>query len=79
MADEHRYWYAARAYGWGYRQPLTWEGWSVDIALFASFLGISPYVRELAHPFKSLELVFGLLVLHLAIGHWKGEPNNLDD
>jgi hypothetical protein len=67
MADEPRYWYAARPYRWGYRRPLTWEGWLVDIALFASVVGISPYVREREHPIQSLGLVFGLLALrHLS-------------
>ena len=78
MADEPRYWYAARPYRWGYRRPLTWEGWLVDIALFGSLLGISPYVNEREHPLQSLGLVFGLLALYVAIAHWKGEPNNWD-
>jgi hypothetical protein len=76
MADEPRYWYAARRYRWGYRRPLTWEGWLADIAMFATVVGISPYVREREHPFQSLGLVFGLLALYVAIGHWKGEPND---
>jgi hypothetical protein len=76
MADEPRYWYAARRYRWGYRRPLTWEGWLVDIGMFATVVGISRYVREREHPFQSLGLVFGLLALYVAIGHWKGEPND---
>jgi hypothetical protein len=75
MSDEPRYWYAARTW-WGYRRALTWEGWLVDIALFASVLAISPYVNEREHPLQSLGLVFGLFALYLAIAHWKGEPNN---
>lgn len=78
MADEPRYWYAARPYRWGHRRPLTWEGWLVNLSLFASVVGISPYVSERKHPLQSLGLVFGLLALYVAIGHWKGEPNNWD-
>jgi hypothetical protein len=78
MADEPRYWYAARRYRWCYRRPLTWEGWLVDIVLFASVVGISPYVSEREHPLQSLGLVFGLLAFYVAISHWKGEPNNWD-
>lgn len=74
MADEPRYWYAAKSW-WGYRRPLTWEGWLVDIGLFATMLGISPYVKEREHPFQSLGLVFALIVLYLVIAHWKGEPS----
>jgi hypothetical protein len=54
--------------------PLTWEGWMVDAIWFVTFIGISPYVQERQHPFKSLGLVFGLIALFLTIGHWKGEP-----
>ena len=79
MDDDSRYWYAARRYRWGYRLPLTWQGWLVDIALIGSFLAISPYVRQHAHPFQSLGLVFGLLALYVTIGHWKGEPNNWNE
>ena len=75
-ADEPRYWYAARTHWWGQRRPLTWEGWVLNLALFASFVGISPYVNERAHPLQSLGLIFGLLVLYVAIVHWKGEPNH---
>jgi hypothetical protein len=48
----------------------------VDIGLFASFVGISPYVSEREHPLQSLELVIGVLALYFAIVHWKGEPKN---
>jgi hypothetical protein len=78
MDDEPRYWYGARRYLWGRRQPLTWEGWLVDIGFLATILGISPYARALTHPFKSLGLVFGLIALYAVIAHWKGEPNDRD-
>ena len=52
--------------------PLTWEGWLLDAVRFVTFVGISPYVQELQHPFKSLGLVFGLLAFFLAISRWKG-------
>jgi hypothetical protein len=79
MNAESRYWYAARRYRWGYRHPLTWEGWLVDIVLFASLIALSPYVRQRAHPFQSLGLLFGLLALYVTISHWKGEPNHWND
>ena len=75
MADESRYWYGPKPW-WGPRRTLTWQGWCVDLTLLAIFLGISPYVKERAHPFQSLGLVFGLLALYLAIVRWKGEPND---
>jgi hypothetical protein len=36
-------------------------------------------VQERQHAFKSLGLVFGLIALFLAIGHWKAEPQRWDD
>ena len=39
---------------------------------------IGPYVRQDAHPFKSLGLFFGLLALMLAVHRWKGEPVSRD-
>jgi hypothetical protein len=78
MADEPRYWFAARPHRWGYRQPLTWEGWTLDVAFFVIVLAISPYVRQRSHPFQSLGLVFGLFAIYVAIVHWKGEPNDWD-
>jgi len=59
MDDRPRYWFAAKRYRWGWRVPLTWEGCLVDAIWFIAFIGISPYVQERQHPFKSLGLVFG--------------------
>jgi hypothetical protein len=79
MDDGTRYWFAAKRYRWGWRMPLTWEGWLVDAIWFVTFIGISPYVQERQHPFKSLGLVFGLIALFLTISHLKGEPRRWDD
>jgi len=79
VPDEPRYWYAARAHRWGYRRAQSWQGWLFDIGVFVTCIAISPYVREPAHPFKSLGLFFGLLVLFLAVRYWKGEPNSWDE
>jgi hypothetical protein len=78
MDDRPRYWFAAKRYRWGWRVPLTWEGCLVDAIWFIAFIGISPYVQERQHPFKSLGLVFGLLAFFLAINRWKGEPQRWD-
>jgi len=58
--------------------PLTWEGWLVDGIWFITFVGISPYVQERQHPFKSLALIFGLVAFFLTINRWKGEPQRWD-
>jgi hypothetical protein len=75
--DEPRYWYAA-PYAWGYRPAITWEGWAFDMAILLACIAMGPYVRQDAHPFRSLGLFFGLLALGLAIRRWKGEPYSRD-
>jgi hypothetical protein len=78
MASEPRYWYEAGRYPWSRRRPLTWEGWALDIGLLACVLAISPYVSELAHPWRSLGLVFAVFALYVVIARWKTEPNDRD-
>ena len=77
MDDEPRHWYAA-PYPWGYRPAISWEGWVFDIVVVLACFGIGPYVRQDAHPFKSLGLFFGLMALMLAVRRWKGEPAGRD-
>jgi len=75
--DEPRYWYGA-PYSWGFRPAITREGWAFDLAICLALFAIGPYVRQDAHPFKSLGLFFGLLALDLAVRRWKGEPSSRD-
>jgi hypothetical protein len=49
MDDRPPYWFAAKRYRWGWRAPLTWEGWLVDAIWFTTFVGISSYVQERQH------------------------------
>jgi hypothetical protein len=74
MDDTPRYWFSAKRFGLGWRTPLTWEGWVVDVVWFVTFVAISPYASANQHPVQSLGLVFGLLAVFISIGHWKGEP-----
>jgi hypothetical protein len=54
------------------------RGWAFDIAIFRALAGMGLYVRQDAHPFRSLGLFFGLLALVLAVHRWKGEPASRD-
>lgn len=69
-----RYWFSAKRYGLGWRTPLTWEGWAVDIAWLASCFAMAPYARSLEHPLRSLGLVFAVFAFFISIRHWRGEP-----
>jgi hypothetical protein len=81
MHNLPRYWYSSPRYRlWPYRRPLTWEGWLVDVGLAVIGVCVSPLLRaDSHHPMTGLGLVFGLLVIYMAIKRWKGEPQRWDD
>ncbi len=76
VTDEPRYWYSAPRYWCGYRHALTWEGWAVDVGLFAIIVAAAPWMHGQRHPFGQLTFFFGVLVAIAAIRHWKGEPDD---
>lgn len=77
--EMQKYWFRAKRYGWGWAEPLTWQGW-------LSYLG---YVAVLIYSFRTVDVrshsgsdtVLGMtpifiittLVL-LALCYTKGEP-----
>ena len=71
---EHRYWFPAKRYGWGWGFPITWEGWVV----FLGFLGFVMAGALFIHPRTDLAgflMYIGVLSLLFAgICWWKGEP-----
>jgi len=69
-----RYWFSAKRYGLGWRTPLTWEGWVVDLLWIAAMLAAAPWMRTRQHPGRQLAFLFGVIALFVAIRHWKGEP-----
>ena len=78
MSDKPRYWFSTPQFGFGYRHPVTWEGWAVDLTVFAMFalagLWIRGYQQE--HPMLQLGFFFGVLATTLVVRHWKGEPKS---
>jgi hypothetical protein len=74
MAQDRRYWFAAKRYGWGWGLPLTWQGWLVYVAwFFVLFGGIAKIgLRQL--PVPHLVFVVAMILILLAICYWKGEP-----
>ncbi|HEY1540767.1 MAG TPA: hypothetical protein VGG01_00015 [Xanthobacteraceae bacterium] len=74
MASEHRYWFPAKRYGWGWGIPATWQGWLV-LAVFAGFLVADaimfPPNRD---PGMFIAGVVALNVLLLLVCWLKGEP-----
>lgn len=74
MSDEHRYWFPAKRYGWGWGLPTRWQGWLV-LAIFVLLVAVLVRVFP---PHAALgPFVFGVLVLIvalMAICYAKGEP-----
>lgn len=80
MSHPPRYWYSAPQFGFGYRQPLTWEGWVVDLSVCALFAAAGLWIRRhpQAHPLLQLGCFFGVLGAALIVHRWKGEPKSWD-
>jgi hypothetical protein len=73
-ANNPRYWFRAKRYGWGWGLPLAWQGW----VFFFSWLLIFPLgIRLLTPGSRTMRLVFiaAMVVLLAVICFWKGEPS----
>jgi hypothetical protein len=74
MENPPRYWYSSPRYRF-WREPLTWEGWLIDVCLPVLAICISPLLRaDSQHPLTGLALLFGLFAIYIAIKLWKSEP-----
>ena len=74
MADARKYWFPAKAYGWGWGLPVRWQGWIV-LAVFLSLIVVGsltllPRYGALVFYGYTIVLVTALLVVC-----WRtGEP-----
>ena len=78
MSDTPRYWFSTPQFGFGYRAPITSEGWVFDLVMFAAVIAVGLWIRghQQEHPMLQLGFFFGILAMNLAIHHWKGEPRS---
>jgi hypothetical protein len=78
MRDTSRYWFAAPQFGFGYRHPITWEGWAVDLTVFALFAAAGLWIRghQQEHPLLQLGFFFGVLATTSFVHRMKGEPKS---
>jgi hypothetical protein len=76
MNDTPQYWFSPPQFGFGYRAPITWEGWAFDLATFAACVAAGLWIRghQQEHPMIQLGFFFGVVATNVAIHHWKGEP-----
>ena len=78
MRDTPRYWFATPQFGFGYRQPITWEGWTVDLLTFGLFAAAGLWIHghQQEHPMGQLAFFFGVLAASAVIRRCKGEPKS---
>lgn len=69
-----RYWFAAKRFGWGWGQPLTWQGWVVYVGWMAGLIGEIVWLGTDHRPLPHVLFVGAMVVLLFVICYWKGEP-----
>ncbi len=74
MAEEPRYWFPAKRFGWGWGAPATWQGWAVLgiwlLGLTVGLIAIGLQRSPLAH----VLFVVAMSALLILICYWKGAP-----
>jgi len=73
-ADDRKYWFPAKRYGWGWGPPSAWQGWVVLVIYLALVLGGIPLVQASTGNLVYLAYVSVLTVALLAICWLTGEP-----
>ena len=78
MDRKHRYWFAAKRFGWGWGLPATWQGWCVLLVFLALVVIDAVFVlpRYGRIDFYAVLLVFGvgLMIVCWSTGappHWR--------
>jgi hypothetical protein len=71
---EIKYWFPAKAYGWGWGLPSVWQAW-MTIVLYLLLIALSVYIFPPAEQlFLFIFSVIVLSVLLIVICWIKGEP-----
>ena len=74
MASDHRYWFPAKRYGWGWGLPATWQGWLVLAAFVGVLVADAIIFTPNRHPGMFITCVVVLNALLLLVCRLKGEP-----
>ncbi len=74
MPNEHKYWFPAKRYGWGWGIPTCWQGWAVLAAYFALIGLAALFSRPDREPFSFALLVTVASLVLVAVCWFKGEP-----
>ena len=73
-ANNPRYWFPAKRYGWGWGLPVSWQGWGVLLVYLALVLGGIPIVQVSRGTFAYVAYVGVLTAILIAICLLTGEP-----
>lgn len=74
MADEPRYWFPAKRYGWGWGLPVAWQGWLVLAVFFVLLAAGAVLLLPSRGQLAFIAYVAVLCVLLVAVCWAKGEP-----
>ena len=74
MESEHRYWFPAKRYGWGWGPPAVWQGWLV-LAVFVGLIAVSAVMLPPSRHLRAfIGCIIALNVLLILVCWLKGEP-----
>jgi len=73
-ADDPKYWFPAKRYGWGWGLPSSWQGWVVLLAYLVLVLGGIPFVQATNGSIAFVAYVMVLTASLIAICWLTGEP-----
>jgi hypothetical protein len=71
--DKPDYWFAVKAYGWGWGLPVRWQGWAVLILYFAAIVVGIRYFHPQDNVGGFLAWLAVATAILIAILAWKGE------
>jgi hypothetical protein len=74
MPQSRDHWFRAKAYGWGWGLPLTWQGWAVLAGYLVLVLGGIPAINPALHLVGYLAYVGVLSAVFIMICWRTGEP-----
>jgi hypothetical protein len=74
VSTEHRYWFPAKRYGWGWGMPTCRQGWAV-FGAFIVLLAVGSFIFLLSGELGSFLAYVAVLCGLLVVVCWlKGEP-----
>ena len=74
MANDQKYWFPAKRYGWGWGLPSRWQGW-VTLAIFLALIAAGTFVfPPHGNPVPYIAYVVVLSFALVLVCWWKGEP-----